>query len=150
MGKRKKIPEIGDWIGEKDLGTGGGQYTGETCPECGGRITFNGSYLCERWNYDVIRESADEKPDYVTTCDYGVASDVQFTYVDRVLMYRLTGAWHTETVRNGEFRYNTYHTYPGKTGYVRKKHREYLDNLGPVPEKKWHEIRDEREKEKGK
>lgn len=138
----KKL-ELGDWV-NRESGCGG-SYTGEFCPECGGAILHNGSYLCENWTWDVVKDGATEKPDYRTTCDWGLPSDFQATYIDRVLSLRLSGAWYTEGENRHGFYVNTHKEMPKKgSRYIKKKYREYLDNLGPMPERPWFEIVRER------
>lgn len=145
MVRELKVPQIGDWL--RNAQGSGGYVTGERCPECGGHITYNGSYLCENWTWDVVREGGAEKPDYRTTCDWGLPSDFQDTYLDRVLSLRLTGAWYTEHENRHGFYVKTHPEMPTKgSKYIKKAHREYLANLGPMPEKLWFHIRDERKK----
>lgn len=141
-----KRPDLGEWV-ERQSGCGG-SFTGEFCPECGGMILHNGSYLCENWTWEVVREGATEKPDYRTTCDWGLPSDFQTTYLERVLSLRLSGAWYTEHENRHGFYVNTHTEMPKKgSRYIKKRHREYLDKLGPMPERPWFEVaRENREK----
>jgi hypothetical protein len=142
VARKPSVPQIGDWL--KRAGDGsGGSVTGERCPECGGHIVYNGSYFCENWTWDCVRQGATEKPDYERTCDWGLPSDTQITYLERVLSYRLTRVWYTEN-KHGD-RVYAHHTFPGKVGYVRVKYRKYLENLGPIGDRVWWKIRDERQ-----
>jgi len=81
-----------------------GTYTDQDCPRegCPGKIVYNGNYLCEYWAW-----YSDRKVDYdAGECDYGLPHP-QTEYQDRLLSWKLTGAWEEGEVPDPNDRYNT-------------------------------------------
>lgn len=84
-------------------GTNFGTYTAEDCPRenCQGKVVYNGNYFCEFWGWDP-----DGKPLPEGACDWALPHP-QTEYADKLLSWKLTGAWEQGEVPDPNDRYNT-------------------------------------------
>lgn len=79
-----------------------GKLTEEKCPDCGGRVLYNGNYFCEFWSTD----SSD------VDCAWAL-SHPQTRLVDKQISWRLQGYWEVgEFIVDGEPVYETSKDYP--------------------------------------
>lgn len=54
-----------------------GEPTNEKCPDCGGKIVYNGNHFCENWG---------------TTCNWALPHP-QVRLEDKQVSFRLSGFW---------------------------------------------------------
>jgi hypothetical protein len=74
------------WVKAKYAGNDG-WLTVEHCPDCGGRILYNGNYYCEHWGWTKkgIRTR------YGGSCNWSLPHDVERNEVEQALFDRLCG-----------------------------------------------------------
>jgi len=79
-----------------------GTYTAEDCPlaGCPGKVVYNGNYFCEYWGW-VPRGELPEG-----TCTWAMPHP-QTEYADRLLSWKLTGAWEEGEIPDPRDRNNT-------------------------------------------
>jgi len=79
-----------------------GTYTGERCPKsgCPGMVVYNGNYFCEFWAWRPSEKYEEGE------CNWALPHP-QTEYADKMVSFRLTGAWEFGEIEDPSDRHNT-------------------------------------------